>query len=43
MSIATMGAYVVLLIAMLTGLLRQRPERSLGVWDMLCRQVRGHL
>jgi len=38
MSIATMGTYAVLLIAMLIGLLRQRPERSFGVWDMLCQQ-----
>ncbi|KAH9957587.1 hypothetical protein BC827DRAFT_1378065 [Russula dissimulans] len=38
MSIATMGAYAVLLITMLLGLLRQRPERSYGVWDMLCQQ-----
>jgi len=42
MSIATIGTYAVLLIAMLTGLLRQRPERSFGVWDMLCQQVRVH-
>jgi len=38
MSVATMGAYAVLLITMLLGLLRQRPERSYGVWDMLCQQ-----
>jgi len=38
MSIATMGAYAVLLITMLLGLLRQRPERSYGVWDMLSQQ-----
>ncbi|KAH9957590.1 hypothetical protein BC827DRAFT_1224506 [Russula dissimulans] len=38
MSIATMGAYAVLLVMMLLGLLRQRPERSYGIWDMLCQQ-----
>jgi hypothetical protein len=43
MSVATMGAYAVLLITMLLGLLRQRPERSYGVWDMLCQQVRVYL
>jgi len=38
MSIATIGTYAVLLIAMLVGLLRQRPERSFGIWKMLCQQ-----
>jgi len=38
MSIATIGFYAVLLIAMLAGLLRQRQARSFGVWKMLCQQ-----
>jgi len=38
MSIATIGTYAVLFIAMLVGLLRHRPERSFGIWKMLSLQ-----
>ncbi|KAI9458974.1 hypothetical protein F5148DRAFT_313208 [Russula earlei] len=38
MSTATITVYAFLLILMFAGLVRQRPARSFGVWNMLCQQ-----
>ncbi|KAH9971553.1 hypothetical protein BGW80DRAFT_1253287 [Lactifluus volemus] len=38
MSVVTIGAYAILLITMLFGLLRQRQSRSFGVWTLLFHQ-----